>query len=75
MTRRAGVIAALATVAGAMQQDYSTTSTAKLISPLVRPSRLQVNLGDGGFDEIHVVMGKRKVILTADEIMDALEAK
>ena len=80
MTRR-GVIAALAAIAGAAQEDQRmkpyTIGSANVLK-IPNPQRLEVLLGKGasdmmpGFDPIVVQMGAESVTLTAREVMDAL---
>jgi|WetSurMetagenome_2_1015567.scaffolds.fasta_scaffold879247_2 hypothetical protein len=77
MTRR-GVIAALATAAGAVQAEQRVKwGDASMIHlPDKVPLHVQLGKGDSiqspGFDPIIVKMGNETVTLTAREIMDAL---
>jgi len=84
VTRRKGVIAALATVVAALanQQKPKTGTTGKFTTGTTTSfaSAISLTFSDEGepgygFSSIIVRYGKREVKLTGKEIMDALEGK
>lgn len=73
MTRRAGIIAVLANIAGAHQGQLVTSGK---LAVEQFPRKLVVLLGGNrGFDSIEVQLGPETIRLMPQEIMDALDGR
>lgn len=78
MTRRSGVIAVLTTIIGALTGKTQTKSSAATSNPSLASTTSGIYLPLGpntAFQFVEVVYGDRRVRLTPEQIMDALEGK